>query len=73
MASFFLFDSQTAAHAAADSAAVIADTARMSVAHEESENLFTHLLKHVQDAHELETPFGRISFRIFISSASTCR
>ena len=60
MASIFLFDTHTAAHAVADSAAVIVDTARVSVAHEESENLFTHLLKHVQDAHELETPFGRI-------------
>ena len=60
MASFFLFDTQPAIHAAADSAAVIVDTARVSAAHEESENLFTHLLKHVQDAHELETPFGRI-------------
>jgi F-type H+-transporting ATPase subunit a len=60
VASFFLFDTQPAIHAAADSAAVIVDTARVSAAHEESENLFTHLLKHVQDAHELETPFGRI-------------
>ena len=52
MASFFLFDTQPAIHAAADSAAVIVDTARVSAAHEESENLFTHLLKHVQDAHQ---------------------
>jgi F0F1-type ATP synthase, subunit a len=57
--SFFLFETQTASHAA-DSAAVIADTARVAGAHEESGNLFTHLLKHVQDAHEIETPFGRI-------------
>ena len=59
MASLFLFDTQSAAHAVSDTAAVIADTAR-AAAHEESENLFTHLLKHVQDSHELETPFGRI-------------
>ncbi len=60
MASLFLFDTQPAIHGAADSAAVIVDTARVSAAHEESENLFTHLLKHVQDAHELDTRFGRI-------------
>ncbi|MGA9408449.1 MAG: F0F1 ATP synthase subunit A [Bacteroidota bacterium] len=61
MASFFLFDTQTAAQAVVDSAGVIADTARASGVHEEGENLFAHLLKHVQDAHELETPFGRLT------------
>ena len=52
MASLLLFQAQTAARAAADTAAAAG-------AHEESDNLFTHLLRHVQDAHEIETPFGR--------------
>jgi F-type H+-transporting ATPase subunit a len=68
VALFFLFDSQTSLHTAADSARVLADTVRVAAAHseslpsgEESGNLFTHLLKHVQDSHELETPFGHIA------------
>jgi len=52
VASLLLFQAQTAARAAADTAAAAG-------AHEESDNLFTHLLRHVQDAHEIETPFGR--------------
>lgn len=52
MASLLLFQAQSAARAAADTAAAPG-------AHEESDNLFTHLLRHVQDAHEIETPFGR--------------
>jgi F-type H+-transporting ATPase subunit a len=52
VSSFLLFQAQTAVRAAADTAAAPG-------AREESENLFTHLLHHVQDAHEIETPFGR--------------
>ena len=68
MALFFLFGSHTSLKTAADTSHVLADTARVAVAHtesippaEESGNLFTHLLKHVQDSHELETPFGHIA------------
>jgi F-type H+-transporting ATPase subunit a len=60
VASFFLFDTETSLHGAADSAHVVVDTARVAATPDEGGNLFTHLLRHVQDSHELETPFGHI-------------
>jgi F-type H+-transporting ATPase subunit a len=39
-----------------DSAHVVADSA-----HESEGGLFTHLLQHVRDSHELETPFGTLN------------
>ena len=63
MASFFLFETQNSLQGTAgigDSVHVVADTARVAVAHDEGGNLFTNLLKHVQDSHQLETPFGHI-------------
>ncbi|HTX17592.1 MAG TPA: F0F1 ATP synthase subunit A [Bacteroidota bacterium] len=52
---FFL---QAPVHGAADTLRAVADTARAAGGEGGGENLFTHLLKHVQDSHELETPFG---------------
>ena len=45
-------------HAPADTLRAVADSTRAAGAEKEAEPLFTHLLKHVQDSHELETPFG---------------
>ncbi len=64
MALTFFLDAHAVGHAAKavpDSTHALVDTARVvAEAHEEGGNLFTHLLKHVQDANELETPFGHV-------------
>ncbi|HTR82769.1 MAG TPA: F0F1 ATP synthase subunit A [Bacteroidota bacterium] len=60
MASFVFWEPQTVNTVVGDTVRTAVDTARAGSAPEETGNLFTHLLKHVQDAHELDTPFGRI-------------
>lgn len=60
MTTLFLLEDHAVARAAADSVRALADSSHVPGAQEEGGNLFTHLLKHVQDAHVLETPFGHI-------------
>jgi F-type H+-transporting ATPase subunit a len=61
VAPFFLMQAQALVHTGTDSVRAVIDTVHAAGAEEGSGNLFTHLLKHVQDAHELETPFGRVA------------
>lgn len=47
------------------SATEVADTLHKAAESHDSGNLFTHLLEHVQDSHELETPFGHFELPHF--------
>ena len=65
MSILLLVEDHAVVRAAADSVRAIADSSHLAGAQEEGGNLFTHLLKHVQDAHVLETPFGHVDLPRF--------
>ena len=65
MASTFLLEARAAVHAGTDTLRTVVDSTRAAGAEGGGDNLFTHLLKHVQDSHELDTPFGQIALPHF--------
>lgn len=60
MASCLFLENQTLVQSGADTARIAVTSGGSMPPGEEGGSLFSHLLRHVQDSHELETPFGQI-------------